>query len=333
MTSRHEKSLTMFSIAFMGLWPSFWVIPRRRPFPIPSRKFGPRCKKSLEPVLRIALDGRYVFGLVSPERITTNGTILGFCAGDATPLAESGRGRSLRRHASHLDDARCGADTFLGQASRSLFRSRSATHNCARCSCRRRRRATQRSGSHIRIERRLHLSSPRVSVDAVLERDGRQLDVREHKVKAAVAEDDHCEVSRWRDLWLRHHVDVQNPRATNRYAGGKDLTLTRDNSPCRVAKKVWTDAALLRLPPACVRLSQSRTNHYQWHCLGFCSGDATPLAESGSGKSLRRSSASQLDEAELRCANHPHNSNVSCSSRPWRSSRERAGQTKNPGPW
>ncbi len=34
----------------------------------------------------------------------------------------------------------------------------------------------------------------------------------------------------------------------------------------------------------------------QWHCLRFCSCDATPRAESGSGRSLRRSSASQLDE-------------------------------------
>ena len=73
----------------------------------------------------------------------------------------------------------------------------------------------ERRGSRIRIERRLRLSFPRVSVDAVLERDGRQLDVRQHKVPAAVAEDDDCQVSRWRDLWLRHHVDVQNPRATN----------------------------------------------------------------------------------------------------------------------
>src|SRR5205814_10473492 len=45
-------------------------------------------------------------------------------------------------------------------------------------------------GSCIRIERRRHLSSPRVSVDAVLERDRRQFDVREHQVLAAVAEDD-----------------------------------------------------------------------------------------------------------------------------------------------
>ena len=60
---------------------------------------------------------RYVFGLVSRERINTNGHCLGFCSGDATPLAESGRSRSLRRHASHLNDARCDAETVLGVTS------------------------------------------------------------------------------------------------------------------------------------------------------------------------------------------------------------------------
>jgi hypothetical protein len=35
--------------------PSFWVIQRRRPFPIPSRNFLTRCKEILEPMmLRIA---------------------------------------------------------------------------------------------------------------------------------------------------------------------------------------------------------------------------------------------------------------------------------------
>jgi len=73
----------------------------------------------------------------------------------------------------------------------------------------------ERRGSRIRIERRRYLKSPRVSVNAVFERDWRQLDVREQSVLAAVAEDDHCEASWRRDLWLRHHADVQNPRATN----------------------------------------------------------------------------------------------------------------------
>ena len=67
-----------------------------------------------------------------------------------------------------------------------------------------------------------------------LERDRRQLDVREHKVIAAVAEDDHCEVSRRRDLWLRHRIDVQNPRATNRvHRRIQDLTLTGDELAVR----------------------------------------------------------------------------------------------------
>ena len=53
----------------------------------------------------------------------------------------------------------------------------------------------ERRGSRIRIEGQRHLRSEGVSVDAVLERDRRQLDVREQQVLAAVAEDDHCEVS------------------------------------------------------------------------------------------------------------------------------------------
>src|SRR6476620_4366118 len=47
-------------------------------------------------------------------------------------------------------------------------------------------------GSRIRIECCRYLKSPCVRVDAVFERDGCQLDVRKHKVLAAVAEDDHC---------------------------------------------------------------------------------------------------------------------------------------------
>ena len=36
----------MIFFLVLGLWPSFWVIRRRRPFPIPSRKFAPRCKEN-----------------------------------------------------------------------------------------------------------------------------------------------------------------------------------------------------------------------------------------------------------------------------------------------
>src|SRR5215470_8756248 len=64
-------------------------------------------------------------------------------------------------------------------------------------------------GSRIRIERRYRHTFPRVSVDAVFERDRRQLDVRECKVSAAVAEDDHCQASRRWDLWLRHPLDME----------------------------------------------------------------------------------------------------------------------------
>ena len=66
----------------------------------------------------------------------------------------------------------------------------------------------ERRGSRIRIEGQRHLRSEGVSVDAVLERDRRQLDVREQQVLVAVAEDDHCEVSRRLTLCLRHRIDV-----------------------------------------------------------------------------------------------------------------------------
>jgi hypothetical protein len=62
-------------------------------------------------------DGRYVFGLVSRDESHYQWHCLGFCSGDATPLGESGSGGSLRRHASHLYDARCDAETILGVTS------------------------------------------------------------------------------------------------------------------------------------------------------------------------------------------------------------------------
>ena len=78
MTSRHEKSLTMFSIAFMVV-----VFVPGDPgdadrFPFLPETLSPHCKESLDPMLRIAPSGRYVFGLVSRERISrTNDTVLG----------------------------------------------------------------------------------------------------------------------------------------------------------------------------------------------------------------------------------------------------------------
>jgi len=89
-------------------------------------------------------------------------------------------------------------------------------------------------GSRISIERRRYLKSPRVSVDTIFERDGRQLDVREHQVWVAVAEDDHCEVSRRRDLWFRHSLDVKNPCAIDGVRRRiEDLTLTGDELAVR----------------------------------------------------------------------------------------------------
>ena len=97
----------------------------------------------------------------------------------------------------------------------------------------------ERRGSRIRIERRLYLSSPRVSIDAVLERDGRQLDVRERQVIAAVAQDDHCEVSRRRDQGLCHRIDAQDPCATNRVRRRiQYLALTGDELSVRQLSEV-----------------------------------------------------------------------------------------------
>src|SRR5256886_10099194 len=61
-------------------------------------------------------------------------------------------------------------------------------------------------------------------------------------------------------------------------------------------RKFGTDAAYCADGRYVFGLVSRDESHRQWHCLWFCSGDATPLAELGSGRSLRRSSASQLDE-------------------------------------
>src|SRR5262249_39663528 len=105
-------------------------------------------------------------------------------------------------------------------------------------------------GSRIRIERRHYLKSPRVSVDAVLERDGRQLDVREHKVSAAVAEDDHCKASGRRHLWFRHPLEVQDPCAINGIRGRiQGLPPTGDELPVRkVPSVVFRALERLRAP-------------------------------------------------------------------------------------
>src|SRR5438132_8540332 len=94
-------------------------------------------------------------------------------------------------------------------------------------------------GSRVRIERRRHLSSVRVRVDAVLERDRRQFDVRERQVIAAVAQDDHCEVSRRRDQGLCHRIDAQEPLATNRVRRRiQYLALTGDELSVRQLSEV-----------------------------------------------------------------------------------------------
>ena len=156
-----------------------------------------------------------------------------------TPFAESGGGRSLRDHASHLDDDRWDAKTILasglivgysevGQRPVAAQRAVVVEYHVP----------GERRGSRIRIERRRDLRSVRVSIDAVLERDGRQLDTREHQVPAAVAEDNHCQASRRRDLCLRHRIDVQHPGASNRVRRRQGLTFTRDELTMRKAASV-----------------------------------------------------------------------------------------------
>src|SRR4029453_11797403 len=101
--------------------------------------------------------------------------------------------QSLRHHASHLDDARCDAESVRGYL---LIVSESEIGQRPVAA----RGAVvveydvpgERGGSRIRIERCHHLSSVRVRVDTVLKRDGRQPDLREHQVNSAVAKDDHC---------------------------------------------------------------------------------------------------------------------------------------------
>ena len=107
-----------------------------------------------------------------------------------------------------------------------LTRRRSATRSCGACSCRRIRRARRTSRESYSYRGSASLRSEGVSVDAVFERDRRQLDVREQQLLAAVAEDDHCEVSRRRTCaciivsMFRTHVP------STKYAGGFTVTGT-----------------------------------------------------------------------------------------------------------
>ncbi len=47
-------------------------------------------------------------------------------------------------------------------------------------------------------------------------------------------------------------------------------------------RKFGTDAAYRAGGCYVFGLVSRDESHYEWHCLGVCSGDATPLAESGS---------------------------------------------------
>jgi hypothetical protein len=107
MTSHHEKSLTMFSIAFMVL---VFVLTQTVSHSFPKlcvtlqRNFGTDAYRA----------SCYVFRLSQSGTNHCEWRCLGFCSDDATPFAESGSGRSLWHHASHLYEARCDAETILG---------------------------------------------------------------------------------------------------------------------------------------------------------------------------------------------------------------------------
>src|SRR5262249_18756985 len=93
---------------------------------------------------------------------------------DATPLVQSGSSRSLRRHASHPDDARCDADTMRGHilidgypdVSQRLIGAKGTVvveYDVP----------PESRGCRIRIECHRHLRPEGVSVNATLERDRR----------------------------------------------------------------------------------------------------------------------------------------------------------------
>ena len=137
----------------------------------------------------------------------------------------------FRRHASHLDEARCDAETIRGHGPNCwLVRSRSTTRSCAGCSCRRIRRATRTSRESYSYRASPPPEFPTCKYRCRLASEtGINSMCGNTQVTASVAQDDHCQVSRRRDLWLRHRINAQNPRATNRVRRWiQDLTFAGD---------------------------------------------------------------------------------------------------------
>ena len=103
----------MISFSCWVWWPWFRVNPETQTVSHSFPKLWAALQRKFGTDAAYRAGRRYVFGLASRERIYYQGHCLGFCSGDAPPFAESGSGRSLRRHASHLNDARCDAETIL----------------------------------------------------------------------------------------------------------------------------------------------------------------------------------------------------------------------------
>ena len=145
MTSRHEKSLTMFSIAFMVVV----FVPGNPETQTVSRSFPKLCvalQRNFGTDAACRAGRRYVFGLVGRERVFTRDTVLDSFPAirRRLPNREVNRSPSTSRIAPGRRQVRCG-DNPRVTPNCWLLRSRSTTRSCAGCSCRRIRRATRTS--------------------------------------------------------------------------------------------------------------------------------------------------------------------------------------------
>src|SRR5438105_10559670 len=86
MTSRHGRSLTMFSIAFMVM---VFVLTQTVSHSFPKLCAALQRKFGTDAACRAGC--RHVFGLVSREQITAKDTVLDFFSGDAMPACRIGK--------------------------------------------------------------------------------------------------------------------------------------------------------------------------------------------------------------------------------------------------
>jgi len=102
----------LFSFSCFGFVVFVLGFGKRRPFPISSRKFAPRCKESLEPMPRIAPAAvmRSAWSVTNESLPRTVLWVL-LLRRDAARQNRNFVGL-FARHASHLGDARCDANTI-----------------------------------------------------------------------------------------------------------------------------------------------------------------------------------------------------------------------------